>query len=355
MSQGGAQSPRSVAFRREREAEWTRLEEMVEIALRGGLRKLDAWQLEELPRLYRQVLSSLSVARRTAMDRALVAYLEALAARAYLAVYGTRKTRRGALLEAFLHTFPRRFRALGGEMLLSAGIVALGALVAYALISLDPGWYDTFIAPELSQGRDPGAPTEALRAALYDGGMEGGETLFASFLFAHNAKIGMLCFALGFAAGVPTAYLLFSNGLMLGAFVQLYASRGLLFELMGWMLPHGIPEIGAVIFCGAAGLHLGRAMILPGQRSVADAIGEAGRRASIVVMGCVFLFAVAGVIEGIFRQSVTDDSIRYALALFNFTWLLAWIALGGRDGSEARLRFGGTRIKARSASGSEAA
>ena len=42
-----------------------------------------------------------------------------------------------------------------------------------------------------------------------------------SFLFQHNAKIGFLCFALGFALGVPVIYLLMSNGLMLGSFLAL--------------------------------------------------------------------------------------------------------------------------------------
>ena len=157
-----------------------------------------------------------------------------------------------------------------------------------------------------------------------------GLSVFASFLFVHNAGIGIMAFALGVAAGIPTALLLFTNGLMLGAFLQLYADRGLLFELCGWLLPHGIPEIGAVILCGAAGLHIGRAVVLPGQLRVREALAAAGRRAAMVVAGAVVLFAIAGVLEGFFRQLIVNDTARYVLAAFNACWFFGWLFLGGR-------------------------
>ncbi len=329
-----ASTPRSVEFRRQREKDWLELGDLVDRVLESGLSSLGDDELERLPRLYRAAVASLAVARRTALDRALVAYLEALASRAYLAVYGTRKTRRGALVSALAHVFPQRVRAMRWELLASFGITALGTLVSFVLVMTDPAWYYAFVDPALAGGRDPSASTEDLRAVLYDTEGHEGLSLFASFLFVHNAGIGITAFALGFVAGVPTAFLLFQNGLMLGAFLALYASRGLALPLLGWLLPHGIPEIGAVILCGAAGLALGRAMVLPGQLTVRRSLAEAGRRASLVVMGSVVLFAFAGVSEGVFRQVVQADTIRFSLAAINAVWIGAWLLLGGRrDGA----------------------
>ncbi len=331
-SRGPTRHPRSVAFRRAREAEWSTLDALVERALKQGLKTLSADELHQLPILYRAVLSSLSVARKTALDRALVDYLDALAARAFLAVYGARRSTRHALRRALFVEFPRRVRGLLPELALSTALVLLGAVVSVALMQIEPGWYDAFVSPALSAGRDPQASTQTLRAALYGGGEMGeGLGFFASFLFTHNLSIGLLCVALGFAGGIPTALLLFQNGLMLGAFFKLYADRGLLFELGGWLLPHGVPEIGAVILCGAAGLHLGRALFLPGRLRVRRALSQAGRRVSMVVVGTIPLFAIAGLIEGIFRQSVTNDMTRYALGVFNLCWFFAWLILAGRE------------------------
>ena len=323
-------TPRSVAFRAEREAQWAELDGLVERALKGGLKTLGEQELRRLPVLYRATLSSLSVARKTALDRSLVAYLDALAARAYLAMYGSRRSTRGALRHLLFVAFPQQVRGIGGELLASTIITALGVVVAAALMQVDAGWYDAFVDPSLAGGRDPQASTDFLRDALYGGGEEEGLGIFATFLFTHNAKIGLLAFALGFAAGIPTALLLFTNGLMLGAFLSLYASRGLLFNLVGWLLPHGIPEIGAIVLCGAAGMHLGRAMLWPGQRTVRDALQTAGRKAAVVVLGSVVLFAIAGVVEGVFRQLITHDGVRYGLAAINAVWFFGWLLFGGR-------------------------
>jgi uncharacterized membrane protein SpoIIM required for sporulation len=323
--------PRSMRFRREREAEWAELETILERALPRGLRALHPSELARLPLLYRSAVSSLSVARKTAMDRALVRYLESLASRAYLAVYTSRTSERGALLRFFALGFPRAVRSMLPELALSVALFVLGIVVAYGLVRWDDAeWYFAFVDPGLSGGRSPGATTEYLRSVLYDSqGQEGMLSIFASFLFDHNARIGLIAFALGFAAGVPTALLVFQNGLMLGAFLALYDEHGLLIPLLGWLLPHGVPELSAIILCGAGGLAMGKAMLAPGERTVRSALTDAGKRGAIVASGAVALFFVAGLVEGIFRQVVTNDVLRFAMATFNASWLLAWLVIGG--------------------------
>lgn len=329
--------PRSVRFRKERLAEWQDLDGLVERALRRGLSGLTEDELHRLPALYRAAVSSLAVARKTAMDRALVAYLEALAARGYLAIYGSRRPERAPLVRFFLYDFPARVRQLAGSIGLSFLCLALGTALSYVLVLRDPEWFFAFVGEGLAGGRTPAASTEYLRSVLYERQTEG-LSVFASFLFTHNARIGLLAFALGFAAGVPSALLVFTNGLMLGAFVALYASRGLLVPILGWLLPHGVPEIGAIILCGGAGIHIGRAVLAPGERTVREALRMSGREAAVVVAGSVLLFAVAGLVEGVFRQTVTSDLIRFSVFAFNLAWLAAWILLPKRKEDAWRLR-----------------
>ena len=81
---------KSSEFRKGREESWRELEGLVERVERRGVRALLADELQQLPLLYRAALSSLSVARTIALDRNLLLYLENLALRAYLAVYGPR-------------------------------------------------------------------------------------------------------------------------------------------------------------------------------------------------------------------------------------------------------------------------
>ena len=329
--------PWSVRFRKEREGGWMELEVLVGKALGRGLKVLTPDQLRRLPVLYRAALSSLAVARRTALDRALVSYLEDLSARADLAVYASRRPARKPLRRFVAAVFPRSVRALYRELALATLSFALGIVVACCLTLDDSQWYYAFVSADMASGRDPGAETSKLKSMLYDGGDTGaaGLSVFASYLFTHNAKVGMMAFALGFAAGVPTVLLLFANGLTMGAFIALYARRGLLLPLLGWLLPHGVPELTAMLLCGAAGLALGRAVIFPGNHRARDALWLAGRQAALVVLGSVLLFAVAGVIEGVFRQVVQDDVIRFCVASFNLVWVVFWLAMAGRFGPPA--------------------
>jgi len=62
---------------------------------------------------------------------------------------------------------------------------------------------------------------------------------------------------------IPVFLLLFLNGLTLGAFSALFASRGLAGDFWGWVLPHGLTELLAVVLC-AGGLVLAQALLFPG-------------------------------------------------------------------------------------------
>jgi uncharacterized membrane protein SpoIIM required for sporulation len=191
----------------------------------------------------------------------------------------------------------------------------------------DPERYYPFVGG-MAQERTPVSSTEELRKVLYQKG-DGALTVFATFLFTHNAKVGMLCFALGFAAGVPVVFLLFSTGLTLGALAALYDSRGLGPELWAWLLPHGVTEIGALCLCGAAGMAIGSAIVFPGRHTRLRNLTLHGREVALLAVGAVVMFLVAGLIEGYFRQLVQSTGARWTLAaatLLFWTWY--FIALG---------------------------
>src|SRR5262249_62352446 len=88
-------------------------------------------------------------------------------------------------------------------------------------------YYSAF-AGDMRRGRPRASSTAELREGLYH--TESGSGMLATFaasLFSHNARIGILAFATGFVAGLPTLFLLFYNGLVLGAFAALFHARGL--------------------------------------------------------------------------------------------------------------------------------
>ena len=305
---------KSQRFRQEREDDWRRLERLMDRAEKGALSKLSDQDILAIPVLYRSTLSALSVARETSLDRALIGYLETLCARAYFFVYGSRATLGGRLKSFFQNDWPRSVKTIWRETSVSALLMLGGAAAAAALVGQEPDWFYAFVPGELAGGRDPAASTETLRATLE--GEDGSEGLsaFATSLFTHNAQVALLAFALGFAFCIPSALLVLYNGATIGAFVMLFASRGLGLEVGGWLLIHGVTELFAVILAGAAGLKIGWATAFPGDRDRLDAITEAGRTAATVMGGVVVMLFVAGLLEGFGRQLIESTAIRYAVA-----------------------------------------
>jgi uncharacterized membrane protein SpoIIM required for sporulation len=318
---------RSHRFRLEREADWRRLETLLRKAEGGRVGRLTDDELLELPLLYRAAMSSLSVARATSLDASLIAYLESLATRGYFFIYGARVNLAERLTRFFRQDWPAAVRALWRETLAAAAIFLLASLVGYILVARDADWYGAIMPGEMTQGRDPTATTVFLKSILYDDHQRKGLSAFATFLFTHNAQVAILAFALGFAFCVPTAFLLAETGLSFGALIALYASRGLSFQIGGWLLIHGATELFATIIAGAAGFRIGWTVIFPGARPRLEAATAAGRTAGAAMAGVVIMLVFAGVLEGVGRQVIKLDWARYAIAATTFSLWLAYFYL----------------------------
>jgi uncharacterized membrane protein SpoIIM required for sporulation len=308
------------------------LEDLVRRAERRGLKSLPAEDLLRLPTLYRAALSSLSVARSISLDQNVLNYLESLCARAYFQVYGARASLFERLGLFLRRGFPAAVRGAFGANLLAASWMTLGAVIGFLLVQGNADWYYTFVGPGMAGGRTPAASTEALRAGLYDGAEAAAEMLyiFATSLFTHNSAVGIFAFALGFALGIPTVLLMFYNGLILGAFLALYHSRGLVWDLTGWLMVHGSTELLAIVLCGGGGLVLARAIIFPDRQTRLESLARRGRAAGTLIMGAVMMLFVAGLLEGFARQLVTDISARYAIGGTMLVFWLTYFTLCGR-------------------------
>jgi uncharacterized membrane protein SpoIIM required for sporulation len=317
-------------FRAAHEADWTRLEHLLTRIEKRSVRVLSDDDLLALPLLYRSTLSSLSVARETSLDRALVAYLEQLCARAYFQLYGVSDSAWRDLARFFTRGWPGAVASLWRETLVMAFLTVAGAVAAYLLVRADPSWYGGIVPQGLAGGRDPGASAESLRVTLYHS-QDDGLGVFASFLFGHNAQIAIFAFALGFAFVVPTALLIFYNGLMLGAMIAVFAGKGLGLNFVAWLAIHGTTELFAVIIAGAAGMRIGTAIAFPGRQERMEAVVAAGRTAAVATAGVVLMLAVAAILEGVGRQVVTGDGTRAAIGTAMLAaWLVYYYGIGRR-------------------------
>jgi len=300
-----------------------------------GAKALSSDELLQLPILYRATLSSLSIARATILDKALLDHLEGLAMRGYFLIYGVRETRLSRLRRFFLYDWPAAVRAVWKETLIIALIITLGALTSWSLVAHNPEWYYNFVPEEMAGGRDPRATVEFPRSTLGHGKAGGGGPsavhLLSSFLFTRNSRVSIMSFALGFAFGVPTMMLEYYQGIGLGAMLAVFSAKGLGVDFGGWLFIHGTTELFAAALSGAAGLRIGIAVVFPGARSRLRAAAEAGRAAGKVMVGVILMLLAAGLLEGFGRQLITDTVMRYAIGSLMLAFWLAYFYIPRRE------------------------
>jgi uncharacterized membrane protein SpoIIM required for sporulation len=322
---------RSARFRQEREADWLRLEMLVVKAEKSGVQSLQFGEARDLAALYRQATTSLAIAREISLDKALLAYLEALAARAYLSVYAPQERLGGVFNRFFTTSAPQAMRRSAFFIGLGFLCMGLGALVGYLLYVESPDWYYVFMPPGLADGRGPEASTAALLEVIYDTSPQtAGLGAFATFLFSHNTRIAIFVFGLGVFACLPAILLTFYNGLIFGSFYALHVDRGIGWDLGGWLSVHGVTELSAICIACGGGLQLGAAVLFPGQHSRKEALRMAGKDAVKLALVAAFMLLVAAFLEGFARQLVQERTTRYVIGWTTGLLWLAWFTLGGR-------------------------
>ncbi len=319
-----AASLRSDRFRLERETDWRRLEAIVAALEKNRLRRISDEDLLALPVLYRQAASSLAVARETSLDAGTLVYLESLVRRAWFQVYGPRTSLIGWLKRFFGGGWSGAVRAIWLELCIALAVMVAGTAAGWLLVARDSDWYYTLVPGGFLDNRRPGASRAELAETLGVQPDSEGLTVFATYLFSNNTGVAILAFALGFAFGVPTVLLLVYNMAALGAMLWLFAQAGLGWQFAAWLSVHGTTEFLAILLAGAAGIHIGRTMAFPGERSLLAAASVSGRRAAQVMAGVVLMLGMAGLLESYAREQVAEPLARAAIG---GTMLLLWAAL----------------------------
>jgi uncharacterized membrane protein SpoIIM required for sporulation len=300
---------------------WDRLAELAARAGRG-LDRLSAAELDELVRLYQRTASHLSYAQTYYRDPAVTARLSSLVARSGAVLYGTRPRTLRAAAWFLAVTFPAAVWHARRLVLVSALLFAAPA-VALALWIAD--------SPAAVEALGPAAAREAYVNEDFEAYYRSEEaTQFATEVFTNNVQVAFLAFAAGVLGCVLTGYVLVTNGAALGAVAGLFAAVGQQPRFWGLILPHGLLELTAVFVAGGSGLALGWAWISPGDRPRLAALAEEGRRAVVIVLGLVLVFAVAGTIEGFVTGQPWPTWLRVGIGIAAEAGFLAYVVVRGR-------------------------
>ena len=326
-------------FIRERRLRWSRLEKALQQAEASPDWELGAARMQELLQLYRQTCSDLNEARSYTANPELLGRLNDLTGRGYRYVYRRRHGQR--LLQAAARFFrsdvPRTFRHERPYVLAASTAFLLGTLLGLLAVFVDPHNAERLVPAEFFTE----SPRE--RVEHIEEGEERIDSVesamnFGASLYTHNIQVSFLAFSLGALTIVGGLWLLFYNGVILGAIAGLYMLDGVSGFFFAWVGPHGALELPAIVFGGAAGLRAGRALLLPGNQSTATALRLAFPPVFRMLLAAAVILVFAGLIEGSFSQFSAKTfpyPLKIGVAAALFASLLAYLFLRRIPGEEA--------------------
>ena len=272
-------------------------------------------EVQQLVQLYRRACSDLNLARSYTANPELLGRLNQLTGRAYRFVYRAGHDKPVMPMFARLVTseIPAVFRRQRLIIAIAAAAFLLGTLTGAGAVAIDPSNGQRLIPPDFFTE----SPRE--RVARLERGDEQIDsvekaTTFGASLYTHNIQVTFLAFSLGAITIIGGLWLLFYNGVLLGAVAAMYILDGVPMFFFAWVGPHGALELPSIVFGGAAGLIAGRALLMPGDLSRAASLRRVLPAVWRIMIATAMTLVFAGLIEGSFSQ-FTSNTFPYGLKI----------------------------------------
>lgn len=309
-------------FLAERSPDWHELEALCEAGGSSG-RRLSAQELLRLGTLYRAAASDLAVARQQSGVSRGAARLEGLVTRAHAIVYS--RTARTETVGSFFS------RTLWRVIFQNRRLIGVAALLMVA--GVFGGTIFALKDPSAAAGLIPGVVNPHTRGAFYGVSISARGGL-AVQIFSNNIEVSCLALLGGFSCGLFTVYALAYNGAILGALGALEWRGGGFSNFLRLVVPHGLLELSCIALAGGAGLAIAGALIHPGRRTRAEAIGVLRPTLAMSVAGFSAFLVVAGLTEGFITPWFLPTPLALAVGVVLAGGFWTAVVVRGRPSSD---------------------
>jgi uncharacterized membrane protein SpoIIM required for sporulation len=248
---------------------------------------------DELADLFVQVTDDLSFARTHFPDSRTVGYLNALAGKVHLEIYRNKREERSRFITFWTTELPGLMYEVR-RPLLYAFVVFTLALALGAVSAANDETFVRLILGDAYVNMTLENIEEGKPLGVYGNMSEMNMFMVITF---NNIRVSFFVFAAGLLFSVGAGYLLFSNGLMVGAFLVLFSQKNLLTHSLAVIMLHGTIELSSIVIAGAAGFVLGNSFLFPGTYSRLASFRMGALKGTKMVVGLVPFFVLAGFIE----------------------------------------------------------
>ena len=306
---------------------WATFATTLESAQRGGLATLGEAAVRRFVQDYREMTADLARLRTATQgqDSADLFYLNRLVAGAHSLLYRRRTFSLRRLLTFLFVDVPAEVRQSALPIAVAATLLFAPMFIAARAVITQPTVATALLSASMIARAEQGVE-DAKTGKGYLDVAEIYRPVMASSIATNNVQVTFLAFAGGMTMGLLTVWALVANGVSIGAALGLYLSKGIGSLIFGFIAAHGVLELTAIVFAGAAGLLVASGVLLPGPRTRRAALVHRGGRAFRLLAGAVFLLLFAGTIEGFISPNpALSLTTKYAVSAASAVVLAVYI------------------------------
>jgi len=277
----------------------------------GKMEKVSHLDADTLASNYVILSDDLSYAKTFYPGSDVVKYLNQLISVYQINIYGQDQSEKKGVIAFWEHEFPLLLYRERRTLLFALLFFLFAALIGVFSTSKD----DTFVrlilgdayVDETLHNIANGTPM-----GVYSSGDEGNMFFMIT---VNNIKVSFIAFVFGILFSVGTLWILFTNGIMLGAFQYFFFQQGLLLHSVMSVWAHGTFEITSIIIAGGAGLVMGNSFLFPGTYKRSYAFRQGALKGIKIVIGLIPFFVIAGWIESFVTRHADANPVVGALAI----------------------------------------
>ncbi|NOX61061.1 MAG: stage II sporulation protein M [Chloroflexi bacterium] len=318
-------------FIRRNQAGWRRLDELLVRAERD-VRLLSEEELDELGQRYRQTASDLALAQRDFPGQKVTRHLNDLVGRAHAFLYREKPMRGKTLRHFYARKYPQLYRRLLPYTLTAFFIFFIPALTSFFIILHNPDAIAVIMGEHVRE-LERTVREEELWTQIAPTVRSAASTI----ILTRNIQVMFLTFAGGVTAGILTLYVLFINGLTIGALFGFLQAHSMSLYLAEFVVAHGFIELSVIFFSGGVGFYVGDGLLRPGLQRRRDALATRARVGVQAILGSAPLLVVAGLIEGFISPSLLPWWSKLAVGIATGILLYGYWLLAGRTKAKPAL------------------
>lgn len=303
---------REIAFIKQNAPKWEKFEHII--------KSKEPVSPDELSELYMSLQDDLSYARTFYPKSNTPKYLNDLTAHFHRAIYKNKRERSRRFITFWKYEVPYAVLKSHRQLFYALLIFLVSILIGTVSSANDENFVrlilgDSYVNMTI-ENINKGDPMAVYKS------MHQQEMFFA--ISSNNIYVSFVAYVFGIFFSIGSVYMLFSNGVMLGAFQYFFYQKNLFLTSILAIYLHGALELSAIVIAAGAGIVLGNSILFPGTYTRLDSVTEAGKRSMKIVIGIVPVFIVAASLESFVTRyyNVMPQALRIGIILISFSFII---------------------------------